>query len=648
VGYGFIGRRKEIIGLSNLFKKEIRSICIYGQGGIGKTTLAIRFADNFENGSYKIIQFRGELTEEKILTGLANRAKEKLGEEIVEIINSPDLSLESKLNMLIEQYLSRYKVIVLFDNFEDNQVESKEKKIYQREIHSKILKDFLGHLCENLKRSSYILFTTRYRFSEPIVEGFNLGEMRFSDSFKMINRFEHLVQLKTGEKREIHRKLGGHPRALELLEGYFKKEKITWQGISAGFKEVEEKEINHDLLLDMLWDQLNDSERLVLKAASVFRGMTKFKGLEKVTGMKAVNIKNVLEALNAFSLVYLEEDTFNIHRLTSTFVTATKMEKSERKKTHILAAEYLTDIRNEKGEKYVVNELESRGHFLQAEEWDRAAELNHGMIEYLYMRGYSQLAFKLLAEISETNVSEKNRAVVYNDQGILYDHFDDYAEALKHFEKSLEIREKIKDIKGVADSMHNIGIVYQNKGDYDKALKQYEESLKLREKIDDIEGISDSFHQIGSYYYYKEDYSEALKYYKKSLEIKEKLGDIKGISNSIHQIGNIHYLKDEYDEALNQYEKSLEIREKIGDIKGIAISFGQMGILYFKTEDYTRALKSFITAFLNFSKLDSPDKNQAKENILKMKQTIPGEQFNEILTDFNLPPDVFDEAEKES
>jgi len=587
------------------------------------------------------------VTEEKILTGLANEAKEKLGDKIVEMINSPDFSPESKLNMLIEQYLSREKVIVLFDNFEDNQLESKEKKIFKREIHSEILNAFLAHFCNNLKRSSYILFTTRYRFPEPMVEGFNLGEMSFPDSFKLINRFEHLVLLKTGEKREIHEKSGGHPRALELLESYFKKEKITWEDVAAGFKEVEEKEINHDLLLDMLWNRLNNTERRVLKAASVFRGMTVFEGLEKVTGIKPDDIKNVLESLNAFSLVYLEEDTFNIHRLTSTFVTTSKMENSERNKTHKLAAEYFYGIQSDKGERYIGNGIEARWHFLQAEEWDRAAELTCGMVDFLNIRGYPQLSFELLVEISGENISNKNHANVFLNLGILYFEFGDSEQALNYYRKALGINRKIRDISGEAKVLHEIGMIHQYKGDYEQALKHYEKSVEIKEKIGDMPGKSKSLYHIGMIYQVKHEYDLALRHFEKSMDISKKIEDIRGISYNMQQIGMIYQDKGNYNQALNNYKKAMEMREKIGDISGTASSLGQMGKLYFETKDYSKALKSFIIAFLIFSELGSPTLNIVRIDILNVKQTIPGEQFNEILNEFNLPPDVFDEAEKE-
>ncbi|UCH98141.1 MAG: tetratricopeptide repeat protein, partial [Candidatus Aminicenantes bacterium] len=372
-----------------------------------------------------------------------------------------------------------------------------------------------------------------------------------------------------------------------------------------------------------------------------------FKGLEKVTGIKAAKIKNVLESLNAFSLVYLEEDTFNIHRLTSTFVTTSKMENSERKKTHILAAEYFDGKRDKEKKILLEDAFEARWHLLQAEEWDRAVEFTRGMIEHLSITGYPQLAFQLLAEISVKPISDKNRAALYHFQGILYHDFGDYDEALKQYKKALEIREKIGDIKGISLSLLEIGITYQYKGDYDRGLKQLKKAKDTFTKIGDISGVSKVLHHIGMICEYKGDYDEALKQYEKSLEIKEKIGDIKGISDILHQIGMIYQLKDDYDYALKLYEESLEIRKKIGDISGTASSLGLMGTIYFETKDYTKALKSFITAFLIFSKLGSPNVKKARKDILNVKQFVPGEHFNDILNEFNLPSDIFDEQEEE-
>ena len=82
--------------------------------------------------------------------------------------------------------------------------------------------------------------------------------------------------------------------------------------------------------------------------------------------------------------------------------------------------------------------------------------------------------------------------------------------------------EKIGDIKGVAQSLHQIGIIYQYKGDYDQALEQYQASKKIAEKIGDIKGVAASLHQIGIIYQYTGDYDQALEHYQASKKISRK------------------------------------------------------------------------------------------------------------------------------
>jgi tetratricopeptide (TPR) repeat protein len=108
----------------------------------------------------------------------------------------------------------------------------------------------------------------------------------------------------------------------------------------------------------------------------------------------------------------------------------------------------------------------------------------------------------------------------------------------------------------------------------------------------------------------------------------------------LHNIGIIYQAKGDYNQALKKCEKALEIRIKIGDIPGKASSFSQLGMLYFETKNYNKALIFFIKAFLVFSELGSPNANLAISDILKVKEMIPLEQFNEALNEFKLTPYV--------
>lgn len=633
VGRGFIGRHKEILSLYRLFREGNRGVCIYGQGGTGKTTLAIRFADNFENGAYKIVQFRDEVSEETILTRLAKEAAPLLGEQIVQMVESPELEPLDKLNVLIEHFLSRKKIILLFDNFEENQrteIEDKEEKLYQREIYSPRLTDFLAHLCNRLTTSSYVLFTTRYLFPEPVTAPLNLGEMRWSDSFKLINRFEKLVHMPYNEKKQVHGKLGGHPRGLELLESYMSHEKVEWPIIDKKLKQVEDWEINHDLLLDMLWYRLTENQRTALIAASVFRGLTAPEGLMAVTGQTREKVTESIETLNALSLLYLEEEKFYAHRLTATFVQKDKMEKKQIKEFHHMAADYFTEIECEKGAHTLNDLMESRWHYLEAKRWDRAVGMTFVLDRYLTLYGYPQLSFELLTELGEKPLNDKSRSGIYHQIGTLCQHFGAYDEALTHHQKSMEIYENLNDINGVSVNLLQIGNIYYlrcnytealiwyqraktnfekisdiggisscllglgninlSQGKYDEALKHYEEVRAIKEKIGDIMDVSDCLAQIGIIYQKKADYENALKNFQKVLDISEKRRDIKGTSASLLSIGNIYYAKGDYDKALEKYEMGKEISEKIGDVRNVSNCLHQIGMAYQGKKDNGAAL----------------------------------------------------------
>lgn len=626
VGRGFVGRRKEILELNRLFNEGKRSVCIYGQGGLGKTTLAVRFADNFENGAYKIIQFRGEISEEIILTRLSKEASRYLGNEIIEYIQSPKNDAMDKLDMLTEHFLSRHKRIILFDNFEENQRKLKGKKEYRREIHSPRLNDFLTHLCKNLKRFSYILFTTRYLFPEPRTASLNLGEMTFPDTYKLITRYENLVSLPTAQKRLIHENLGGHPHALGLLEECTGLKDMSWERILQKFREIKDKELNQELLLDMLWNQLTGDEQTALKGASVFRELTSAEGLMAVTGMSEAVVSRAVKSLNTLSLIYLEEEEFHVHRVTADFVQNTKMDRKQLLDYHRKAAEYFEGIRYEEEKRYIGNDIEARWHFLEAEEWDRAAEITFEVDIFLKHHGYPRVSFEFLKEIEEKELNAKNRLLVHHQLGMQHLDYGEYKEAMEQYGKSLKISGKTRDLDGICDtlgeigliwknlgdnekaftyykksleiavkindkkagstSLHNIGTIYFLEGRFDEALEHYQKSLAISEKIGEKVGAADSYHQMGMVCQHKGDYRTALTFYQKAVKISEEIGDVKGTASSLHQEGNIYCIMMDYDTALDYYQKSLEIKEEIDDIKGISDTLHQIGMIRQRRGDY--------------------------------------------------------------
>jgi len=355
------------------------------------------------------------------------------------------------------------------------------------------------------------------------------------------------------------------------------------------------------LFLNKLLGYLGEEERRVLDRVAIFRVAVAEDALRALGAGTGRLDKKRLADLSL--LEYRANDgLYYCHRLTAGYVLD-RLAENVKKDFHRAAAGYYKEIKDDKGVGYVEYYIEARWHYLQGQAWDEAAEITFALEDFLTLHGYPFQSFDLLQEIAARPLNEENQKIALHQMGILLQGFGQFDEALKYYQKSLAIKEKIGDIKGVAKSLHQVGSIYQEKGDYDAALGQYQRALKTFEDIGDIKNAALSLWGIGNVYLNKGDYDNALEQYQKALETFEKIGDIKNVAGCLHQVGRIYEEKGDYDAALEQYQKSLEIKEKIGDISGVAKSLHQVGMIYQKKGDYEVALEQYQKALKTFEEI---------------------------------------------
>jgi len=647
---GFIGRRQELRDIFKSIENKQGAVVLKGPGGIGKSTLTTRTAANLRRKGYDFIVVRGETTIEQILEIISRKAA-ALGVKDAEEIYAAKAEPNEKLTWFLDGFLLKQKLVIIFDNFEENQEEEKAG-----EIKGERLKKFLWYFRDSLQHhETFLLFSTRYAlpgFDTPGITK-NIPEFTAVEFRKMLLNSQALKRLDGKSAANLIRDIGGNPRALELLDRIaykkYREREFTWEQLRDLIPElrqriIEKKGTGDDftpLFLDTLTGYLDKSQHRLLDILAIYR--------EPVPGEAAAAQGIVLEDddcrkledLSLLECIVLEDkDLYYVHRLTAQYLLQ-QMLAAQRKRYHKKAAGYFESLQTEEGKILLEDLIEARWHYLQAGEWNKAAEITFDLEDYLSLRGYTHRAMELLGELELEKLTEENRAIVHNRIGILYgEFFGEYEQALFHYNQALEIFEKMDDIKGVSYNLHQIGMIYEYKGDYDVALIQYQKSMEIDEKIGDIKGVSYSLHQIGMIYQDKGDYDSALKQYQKSLEMKEKIGDIKGVSSSLHNIGAIYQHKGDYDAALQNYQQALEIFKKIGDIVNSAMCIAQMGTLYFNQNKFETALELFIQAFLVFAKIGSPYANKVRKLISRVREKLPQEQFNAILKEFNLSPEA--------
>ena len=138
---------------------------------------------------------------------------------------------------------------------------------------------------------------------------------------------------------------------------------------------------------------------------------------------------------------------------------------------------------------------------------------NIGLVHY-YQGNYASAIdyYKKSLKIAEELGDKKGIANCYNNIGLVYDEqgnsssskklaADKYARAIEYYQKSLKIFEESDDKKGMSMCYMNIGIVYEEQGysassekhaedKYISAIEYYQKSLKIKEKLGDKKGIA--------------------------------------------------------------------------------------------------------------------------------------------------------------
>ncbi|MGD2089881.1 MAG: tetratricopeptide repeat protein [Candidatus Aminicenantes bacterium] len=598
---GFIGRRQVLRDIYKTIENKEGAIVLKGPGGIGKSTLTTRAAANLRIKSFDFIVIRGETSVEQILEAISRKAAAQGVEKANEVYES-NADLKDKLGWYLDNFLLKQKIVIIFDNFEENQDEKRG------DFHKERLKEFLWFFRDALKnKATFLFFSTRYKlpgFDLPAITK-EISEFSAVEFRKMLGKSNALKRLERQSVKNLRQEIGGNPRALELLDQIaykeFKKRDFTWAQLKDLIPELQERIIQKKgteddftpLFLDKLFSYLNGPQRQLLDILSIYRNPVPAPAIA-AQDVKLERLDRIrLADLSLLECIDIDEiSLYYVHRLTAQYLLI-QMKKDVKNKYHLHAAQYFEGIRDEEGKKYLENEIEVRWHYIQTEEWNKAAKITFDLEKYLTLHGFPQRSMELLQELDIEKINETAQSVAFIRIGNLNKNFGEFDDALSLYKKAYEISKKNNDDNNIAASLHQIGMIYQLNGDYDAALKQYEKSLEIKEKIGDIKAASSSLHQIGMIYQYKGDYDAALKQYEKAGEIFEKSGDFKGLSYNLHQVGIIYQLKGDYDFALKQYEKTKEIFEKIGDIKGVSSSLHQIGMVYQHRGDYNAALNQY-------------------------------------------------------
>ena len=639
----FVGRKRELRQIrAALGDRRTAAVYIRGIGGIGKSALAAKV---FERPGTKVddalVVKCNEISHPadilgKVASFWQGQGVEGHAEAAGHLLDSAK-PIADRARQAGQMVAKRHYLLV-FDNFEsllteDGQVEDSDLRSFFQEL--------LG-----VQWRSTLLFTARFPcdlFADRPAGTWvdvDLPGLTPRQALMLMNNLPRLRKEPLQDKLRAYDKVGGHPKTIELLEGYLADHSL---------REVLENEEIQDQLtaeweryfMGALLERLSTDEEEKLAALCVFRGAFGADIVAHVGGDNAL-----VEKLRQLELIQREEDApdgsahYSVHPVVREYLLV-RLTQAQRETHHLRAAEYYqerilrlvreklsSDLSDKQRRAIAIDGLEPLTH--QTEDMDLAHwAVNTGLAwrEHLFAArryeesgsivtvvyvvldrwGQRDLAKALLRDSIATRegpnkvVAQGNLATLLLDEGKLDEALATYQEVYHTFEE-LDAKQQM------AVALYMQSRVYQAKGDIDKAIEIQQGSLEIHRQIGHEQGQAGSLHQLSILYGLKEEHDRALEISKEAEGLFRKLGIEAHIAATLHQQGIILNRMGRPEEAFGRFEESLKINRSIGDEAGAADNLGEIGKLLMNSGHMQEAIGAFTECMNIHRQLNNPAK----------------------------------------
>ncbi len=188
----------------------------------------------------------------------------------------------------------------------------------------------------------------------------------------------------------------------------------------------------------------------------------------------------------------------------------------------------------------------------------------------------------------------EQQALILQATGIAYKLMNKPAEALRNYEDSMAINQRLGQKRGVAASLSEIAQVQLSLGKPDAALSAYNECLKIRREIGAKKDAGDTLIELGDFYADRGQSDQALQMFKESLQIQRDAGNEPYQALCLNNIGNAYLHKGENEDALTYLQQSLQLREKLNVPDDIAETLHNLGEADSNLGQYDQAITALM------------------------------------------------------
>ncbi|MCU0518503.1 MAG: CHAT domain-containing protein [Oscillatoria sp. Prado101] len=210
--------------------------------------------------------------------------------------------------------------------------------------------------------------------------------------------------------------------------------------------------------------------------------------------------------------------------------------------------------------------------------------------------GYFREALQTYQQVLEIRLKLNDKAGVaetLNRMGEVRANLSEYELAISNLNQALALYKEVNDRAGEAEALNFLGFVYRKLGYYSRSLELHRQALQIAKKIAKLEVEGESLHNIAAVSADLGEYGEALELYRQALAIRRQVRDKRGEGRTLNNIAGVYDTLGDQKQALELYQQALAIREEIGDRAGVGRILNNIGVLYRQQAEYSQAMAYF-------------------------------------------------------
>jgi predicted ATPase/DNA-binding SARP family transcriptional activator len=638
----FVGRQHELAEIEQFLEDEnCRLLTIVGQGGIGKTRLALQLAQHmktqYADGVY-FVNLAPVTAIEYILPAIADAL-------------NVTADRRSDIKTQLFSYLQQRNVLLVLDNFEHllegatliddmlratSQVKVLVTSRERLHLHGEWIFDLHGL---SYPRSGELVQATKVIETYDAIRLFLQSARRVRPDFALSENNLHAAS-------RICALVEGMPLGIELAGAWVQmlapddiasEIERSLDFLSAELRNLPLRHRSIRAVLESSWERLSTQQKHVLKRLSVFRGGFTLDAARVVSDATPL----LLRALHNQSLIQRDiANRYTMHELLRQFARE-KLEVSIEKRDELFECHglYYVDYLKQREPMLkdfrqidALDEIDREMDNIRVA-WYRAVERRNfsvldGMLTGLMLFYIIRTRFRETTELfgyavntlESEHLLPENRVVLakimvllaaayrytvrdetialYQKAAPLLERYEGDDAAIFHvmlgnmglwpvvvpdvdpldwYGRARQLFEAQGDRWGIATAIYGQAIALHNRMQYEQARTLHQEALTIRNEIGDYWGIGSSLSSLGAVAYTLGEYAEAERLCREGRTFELKVGDMNSSVWSALQIATTLGIQGDFEAAQLYMEESLKTARQLGNMNGVAWAIQGLG-----------------------------------------------------------------------